>query len=553
MASKKKEAEKSREKTGGKKTTTSRRSKSSSSIAAADERSTQGEAEEAVPAPQSGSCRAEGGTILVSWPEAPESATTPKDVEYVLVRKKDGIPESSDDGCVVVDAPILQYEDIRVEPGYLYGYSVFVRRNGRMEAQACPCGMCRIAVPPRRLSLCGLDSSIELSWECAPGVDSYLLVRKNNGIPADLQDGVAIQLPAGIGYHVDTGLSNGCTYGYLLAHVYREADGSLSTCAGAIGQAQPQPAPEILQANDWSWSCRKKKLSLAWKLAPGGEILWYVLPFLPGTTGSRVHVEALTKDIGPPAVCCNTEVGKAEINITFEGYRYLVPIVRNDSQALLCEARRILYAPAVEKLQAHRTGGNILLSWDWPASAKKVWIACSRSAAPKQIDSPDIFCSFPCSETAYRLHHFYSLKNLGEEPLHISVFAIYEWGDECIYSPPQSILTIGAGGRRVIHYEIKSKGGLFGFGQKSRTLHITAEDGRELPELLLIKKKGSPPHSPEDGIRMMYLPAGANTIECPLDITPSDRGCYLRLFVKDSSRSVYYTLTHPEFNHLKID
>ena len=551
MATKKKEAGKSREKTGGKQKTTKRRSKPSTT--AANELSAQSDAVETATVSPSGSCRVEGGTILVSWPAAAESSTPAKDVEYVLVRKKDGIPESTDDGCVVVDAPILQYADIRVEPGYLYGYSVFVRRNGMLQPQPCPCGMCRIAVPPRRLSLCGLDCSIELSWECAPGVDSYLLVRKNNGIPADLQDGVAIRIPAGIGHHVDTGLCNGCTYGYLLAHVYREADGSLSACAGAIGQAQPQPAPELLQPNAWSWSCRKKKLSLTWELAPGGEILWYVLPFIPGTTGGRVHVDALTKDIGSPAVWCNTEVGKAEINIFFEGYRYLVPIVRNNSQAILCEARRILYAPTVEKLQAHRTGGDILLSWDWPASAKKVWIACSRSAAPERIDSPDIFCSFPCSETAYKLHHVYSLKNMGEEPLHISVFAVYEWGDECVYSPPQSILTIGAGGRRVIRYELKSKGGLFGFGQKSRTLHITAEDGRELPELVLIKKKGSPPHSPEDGTRMMYLPAGANTIECPLDVTPSDRGCYLRLFVKDSSRSVYYTLTHPEFNQLKID
>ncbi len=514
--------------------------------------STEHQPEEELPLPLQGTSQQENGSIRVSWTSATNSTAHNAENEYVLVRKEGGIPKSPDDGCVVVDAPVLQYADISVDKGRWYGYCVFVRRHGRILPLVIPCGMCRIATAPRHLSLCGVENSIELYWELSPGVDSYLLVRKSNGVPTNLQDGVAINLSANTGRYVDSGLINGQTYGYLLAHVYKEADGSINMYPGASGCAAPMAAPMLLQPEAWNWSIKDRKMYLSWQLPPNNEILWYILPFPLGAAGSRVYVEGLQKDLGPPALVCDTGHGTTHIDIDFEGYRYLVPIVRNTSQALVCEARKILFVPMVHSLQAQRVSGDIYLSWGWPPTSNEVLIACSREAPPQSADSQGIFHKIRCSKNMYDVDHFHILRHMGEAPLHISVFAMYKWDGEYFFSPPQSILTVGSGGRQMIRYELKRKGGMFGFGKTSLSLSITAQEGTEIPELILIKKKGCPPLSPTDGKLVLTLNNRTSSVEYPLDVDPEDRNCYLRLFIKDPSLSIYYSLIHPESNKLKI-
>lgn len=114
---------------------------------------------------------------------------------------------------------------------------------------------------PTNLAAVAGNAQVSLTWSAASGADTYRVHRStvSGGPYGTIASGLTATS------HIDTGVTNGTTYHYVVSGVNASGEGPDSSQASATPQApQPPPAPANLTA-----TAGKKKVTLSWSASAG--------------------------------------------------------------------------------------------------------------------------------------------------------------------------------------------------------------------------------------------------------------------------------------------
>lgn len=472
-------------------------------------------------------------------------------VKYRLVRKENSIPTGPEDGVILVESPVYEFEDTSLEPGIIYGYGVFTVLDKKASNKVANCGKCQIIPTPRNIQTTASNQALTISWAAVKGATGHILVRKTGSIPTSLKDGEMIHVEAGSNSYHDAGLSNGCTYGYLLVHELMNPDGQKVYSPAISCKASPVEPPEFLTASDWSVTREtSKEIVVKWNKELTNTISWYLSSAPLASPGTLLSVSAQELAKGKAFIQLDTSTKTARTPALFEDVAYVTPVIKTATHILICQYKTICNIEGVSRLQAIRSNGNIILTWDWPSACTEVRIVYSTTQYPT---SPTDACktgTVSCTKSSYDIDSFFVIRGMGDTPLYISVFARINKGREGFYSAPANIFSIGAGARTTITYKLSKTGGFLGFGATTRKLRVECSKGTALPALELRGKLHAPPININDGYTIMHLPGGSLCVEKVLPDV--EKGTCVQLFVADRSLAPMYTINHPSLKDSTI-
>lgn len=324
------------------------------------------------------SVRASGKELEIVWLKArhqgneldrlPDANGTP--INYMLRRKRNGIPVSPDDGEELGGGAASPCTDKLAKPGVEYGYAVFAVVNKRiLKGLAGGKGM---VLPEADFHVSMGDGSARLTWCALPEGWSATLIRKEGGEPESINDGTRLPVDGGSNSFHDTGLTNGREYGYLLV-LY--GSGHELT---AHGSGTPQLPPPRLELDQWNYKCLGTDIRIHWELPSGAdEVRWMVSDKVPITPGSIVTANRF-KTVGETDKDAQVTILR-EINLCG---KFLIPLVIKGDTALICTGRH----GGLQNLRLRRNPGRIYLQWTWPEGCSEVTIVYGNKSF---VENPD--------------------------------------------------------------------------------------------------------------------------------------------------------------------
>lgn len=517
-------------------------------------------------APSAGTVkRSPGGTLVIEWEGAifqgkklgagssiPLPGGGSASLTYKLVRKENGLPASLSDGKVVMSGNSERFEDTGLLPGVIYGYSVFIGLGEQMVAAGCTCGKGQLIPDPGKLSISSGDGKLTLSWKTVPSAVGCVIIRKKGGTPRDESDGARIKADAKTGAYTDNGLENEQVYGYLFALAFKDTNGeeTLSSFTSITGVPLCPPPP--LMPNQWQVKSTGKSIDISWKGSPAHEVRWFLSEELLSAPGSLIDSNSQEFSRAEALAHVDQAGGKAAYTSSFTGIRWITPAVIQGNMALICEAKQITSHPGVVDLQAQRSQGRIYLTCKWPSDCDEILIVYGTAAYPTSPDDKSQSGKQIYTKSQYERKKAVELTNMGDAPYYFTVYAKLKSGSGSYYSAGQNVLSVGAGAKQIISYELRCKKAMVFFGKATWSLHI-ATNGATLPALQLRGKRNSVPVNRNDGMLLLSIDAAqGKDHDIPLPESHEQSGVCCKLFLADAGESQLYTLNHPSISQLTI-
>lgn len=467
-------------------------------------------------------------------------------ISFRVVRKESAIPTSPQDGDTVAETTAFGVDDSGVKPGVIYGYAVFLKVDGNITEKGLPCGKGMLLVPPRGLQISAGDGRLTLTWTPLNGIVGTTIVRKRGGVPSRSTDGTVISLSGTDESYVDAEVDSGCTYGYLIYHIFRNHAGALLN--GPVGTitGEAVAVPPSLPLSAWKVNTCDGKIAFEWAepSAAHDTVQWYLTERTLGAEGSLLPLNHPSLNAVSPVRGVDSKAHRGSAALDFTGVRYLTPVVLRGHAALVCEGRLISAMPGVRNLSAQRIQGRLLLTWIWPEKCEKVIILYDANGYP-EITAPSACARIQCDRRQYDYEKGCLINNISDSALYISVYAVVRHNDQQdFYSPVQHVMSVGASAKRRVNYSLVCKKSGLLFGKKRYSILIrSAKPG--IPSFCIRSKKGSCPLNRNDGVLVTTSPSHEGTeLEVPLEESVCLKGTCFKLFLAESSQSQLYSINH---------
>ncbi|MBE6385491.1 MAG: zinc ribbon domain-containing protein [Lentisphaerae bacterium] len=489
--------------------------------------------------------------VSLSWPAAsardPGKKTDLNQVSYQLMRKRGGSPSNPQDGEILTETRLLNYDDTTCVPGVIYGYAVFPVYDG--------CASSSCVVSPRVMTVADVfnlkivsdDKEIRLQWENPQNCSGVKCVRKLNSEPRDMRDGEEIPLKSGAQGLVDTGLKNKQTYGYRICAVYTDPDGKPCLGVGIPCSGTPAERPEML--NSLRYVLNESNAELSWtplkdctvRILVSQSAIAETGAFLPETDPVFARSEAV-RDVDQVRGVGNWRLPGA-------GIYYLTPVVCKGGNALVGQA--IPVVPCVSNVKVRRQTGNIEVSWDWPRGCGEVRLVWRNDKFP---ESPfdGAASQAVISKSAYDSNKAHIIRQVGDRAFYFNIYTTLKVEGKEICSAPQTGVSLGQQGLSQLTYSIVRKKKFLIWGNDGIELKINVTRG-SVPELILLRQARRQPLSKMDGSVCLRIPASnGKSAVVPLPPGTVQPGMYVKLFLADDADESKIKMIHPAPGDMKI-
>jgi|GEM_PF-662079 len=481
-----------------------------------------------------------GDRVFLTWKPSP----SPGLLDYVIVRKKGGLPLTAFDGDVLYEGPASSYEDKQPPKLVECYYSVFTVRSGAYSGKGSSTGPLLIAPELRGLSVMPADQSVRLTWDFNPDIKDVIIWRKlGGGRPIGPGEGIRLENSRVDGF-TDIKIKNDVEYWYYLVAAY-QADDKTVYSPGVCERVTPHKfqAPverlAIVKSNG-----DEDEYVVNWQGAPHRDILLLVSPrkpeFKPGeimqvqellTRYRRVELQMRGAD-------------SAVFRHTFNGGVYVFAAALFGKFASVGQYSYLTNVRNVENLTCDIIGGEIFLNMKWPPGLQEVAVAYRFDRFPGSLEEIGTTVVYTTRE-----QYDYDAGVLFREPeqvcYYVKVYSVFRTPDgQALYSDGVELMVDNTAQREVF-YQMQYKRKLFA-GSGSVSLTISAADNFLLPKAVLVGKIGRLPLNKSDGMPLFEVEketkvAGQITYQYQTADLPKE--LYIRLFLRDDELySQYYLL-----------
>lgn len=228
---------------------------------------------------------------------------------------------------------------------------------------------------------------------------------------------------------------------------------------------------------------------------------------------------------------------------------YYTPVILFRHRIHIGTSQRYICVQNVGQLRYHHLGTVLRLAWDWPAQCQEVEIAYHPSYWPPYGDPTAITSRL--SRAEYERPGYYEMRDLLQRDYYIVVYALEMFGDEKVRAAGERIL-VRLMSKTVLTYVIKPPSRQ----RKGHVLHIALNQVRELPELVLVHKRGGLPLRKTDGDIFCRI-AGmmVEGQELAIDLPSSDSvpiHSFGKLFFADDRQYQNFVVHHPSIDQMRL-
>lgn len=465
------------------------------------------------------SVRASGKALEIVWIKArhqgneldrlPDANGTP--INYMLRRKRNGIPFGPDDGEALGGSAASPCTDKLAKPGVEYGYAVFAVVNKRiLKGLAGGKGM---VLPEADFHVSMGDGRARLTWCALPAGWSAALIRKEGGEPESINDGTRLPVDGGSNSFHDTGLTNGRQYGYLL--VLRGSGHELTARASGT----PQLPPPILEPDQWNYKCLGTDIHIHWELPSGAdEVRWMISDKMPIAPGSIVTANRF-KTVGETDKGAQVTILR-EINLCG---KFLIPLVIKGDTALICTGRH----GGLQNLRLRRNPGRIYLQWTWPEGCSEVTVAYGNKSFAENPDDLNVNEIRTCKRNGFEQAHELIIPVMEDKDYYFSVFMQVGSMSSSSWSAPRNVYSPAPGGGNRVNCRIAKRGQGWVFEVKSK---------KGIPAMEIRCARRVFPLSRQDGKKALAVEAsGQSRVSVPIpDNMVAAGNCFMPFVSGDS-------------------
>ena len=465
------------------------------------------------------SVRASGKALEIVWIKArhqgneldrlPDANGTP--INYMLRRKRNGIPVGPDDGEALGGSAASPCTDKLAKPGVEYGYAVFAVVNKRiLKGLAGGKGM---VLPEADFHVSMGDGRARLTWCALPAGWSAALIRKEGGEPESINDGTRLPVDGGSNSFHDTGLTNGRQYGYLL--VLRGSGHELTARASGT----PQLPPPILEPDQWNYKCLGTDIHIHWELPSGAdEVRWMISDKMPIAPGSIVTANRF-KTVGETDKGAQVTILR-EINLCG---KFLIPLVIKGDTALICTGRH----GGLQNLRLRRNPGRIYLQWTWPEGCSEVTVAYGNKSFAENPDDLNVNEIRTCKRNGFEQAHELIIPVMEDKDYYFSVFMQVGSMSSSSWSAPRNVYSPAPGGGNRVNCRIAKRGQGWVFEVKSK---------KGIPAMEIRCARRVFPLSRQDGKKALAVEAsGQSRVSVPIpDNMVAAGNCFMPFVSGDS-------------------
>lgn len=478
----------------------------------------------------------------ISWSKSESDGVS----AYILIKKVNSAPESINDGKIIAEVGTLSFEDTDINSCVPVFYAVYCRRFGITSSFPALSEVVFNYLPVSDICVCCSDASVHLDWEPPDNAKKTEIIRKSS----DDDRAYMVYSSSGRSF-TDTGLTNGSTYFYSITAVYEVFGKEISSIAvscKASPTAPPEPLSDVSlvhQGGDiykitWKNQQNTPVELFYLKETAGRKNEFSVLP-LSETERQFKHADVLTRS--------NIE---CTFRITERGVINIYPVFIINKMCFFNNPVRLSRLEAPSGISCTRVLGNkAYIEFNWPSGADKALILYSTDSFSAEPDEKNVQREI-ISKAEYNMHSSAVIKNLEEQIYYITLFAVYENGGNAVYSNGIN-LTVNNCKITEIHYSVKISKGLFG-KITGLSLSISAPCPlNTVPEMQLVKKKGSMPISKANGNVVAIIKAVSNDKKIKIsvnDVPYKGKTYYKLFFVNDSDYSSFKLV--PDVKSLEI-
>lgn len=333
----------------------------------------------------------ETNSVLLRWKPLAENGT----IDYLVVRSEEGSPPLSvADGELIVETKETKYVDKgekkELEPGKVYVYTVFCRRQGLLSRECTPTNQAISLHEVNDLTCEPGDREVLLSWNLPKNAVDVLVQRTiAPAKPADLNDKNAHPVLHSAKEARDTGLSNNTSYNYRVYCLYRLPDGREKYSDGLLNKESVTPKEAPPPIRNAVPEREGDKVRIRHEQVNDSKVAIYRLTKPPkancGDVVSAVDVENWGTPIdsdGPTSA-----IDKAPK----PDWLYYLPVTFRGSLATVGQVKR-LPVPEIAGLSAFIVDEGVRLRWQWPDSCESARIMRRIGSWPQNLQDSSATC-----------------------------------------------------------------------------------------------------------------------------------------------------------------
>lgn len=482
--------------------------------------------------------------ICLQWNESPSRLKT----GYNVVRKQNASPSSIKDGkLLIADLKNTNFIDSTCQPGVIYGYTVFTKRDLLTENIGCHSKLVQIVQDVEKIRLLPGNGSITFGWQPIDAATGMTISRwKGDSIQEVAEKTIRLSKVQG---YVDFGLENGSSYIYRLQTHYRAPDGSEVLSQGVVVNGTPCMPPTPV--NDLKISTTETSNRLTFQWTPPKRGMFYLFNPLKSPESldgkaETISLLELEKRFGNAIPITDPASGLTTWMNSTMGVCHFLPVSYDNGVVVYGKPKAISRVDDVFDIQIQINDTNFFLTWKWPKGINDVWIQIRRDAVPQGPNDPkgqkvlltrneyDFHRAFQCSDQYKNCH-----------------FVIYSFiPDGSIFSKGVTFFT----GKTSIRYDLRIETSLFSKKMEAKLLIQRESDNNGgLPEFVVKKEIGRPPLNRNFGENIMTIPATTQAKQSVvLKNISFNESAFIQIFVANQTKESFYSINSPPPDELEL-
>ena len=435
-----------------------------------------------------------GTTLRLSW----TAAKAKGQLSYQVVRKLNGVPANPKDGEIVGQVDACQIDDSKINAGNAYYYAVYTFRGGASSNQCMHSGPHLLVHDVKQLSYQTGSKQVAIKWQKPNGCQEVEVWRVLSG--KSLKRGLGEQLPVSGDNILDTGLTNGQGYDYLVVAKFADPKRQHSFIYAKGIQFSVTPVAPAKPVSDLTAKRQGQQVLLNWSATTGPAHVEIrqtrkLPPFTPGQVISLSDATTCGKLI---PVSSNRQ---AQTTIDAQGRLYFIPLTVLEQSVTFGTPVQITTLDEVSNVVSRRQGKSISLTWHWPVGADQVLVSYRHDQYPTDADDA-MAVSYLVTKAEYDSNLFYSVRHTEKKKYYFKLF-VHD-ADAQIYSSGVTLLE-AMGQEGTVRYQVGVERKLFGRHPKAAWIELTYQAGEALNGLVVVMKPKFPPTTKDDGVKLAHI------------------------------------------------
>ncbi|WP_148257719.1 hypothetical protein [Leadbettera azotonutricia] len=247
------------------------------------------------------------GNCAILWAPSPDEA-----VKYSLVRKTGGIPANIHDGAILLDDQFsLDFQDKNIEPGILYGYSIFAKRFDITSKGTGATAASYKDIDIATLKIETGERACSMTWDLPKNCIGVRITRKDGSVPSLNDNAKKLSDNAQRSFN-DANLICGQRYGYRLQALYSDNSGTIPS-AGLTFTVLPEHKPKPIRL---SVKRDGENSRLAWDpIEPGFDLRFVMLNENAVIQEGQTYSDNDIRSAGKVIITGRAENGSASIKV----------------------------------------------------------------------------------------------------------------------------------------------------------------------------------------------------------------------------------------------